>query len=81
MNLPLHASLPLSSRSWCCYASLSVPQPQAEPQLLNGNPPARPVDRKEIRLGLPSKGRMSADTLELLKVNFVITFSSQNRFD
>ncbi|WVY94870.1 hypothetical protein V8G54_033958 [Vigna mungo] len=69
MNLPLHASLPLSSRSWCCYASLSVPQPQAEPQLLNGNPPARPLDRKEIRLGLPSKGRMSADTLELLKVN------------
>ncbi|BAT86750.1 ATP phosphoribosyltransferase 2, chloroplastic-like [Vigna umbellata] len=67
MNLPLHASLPLSSRSWCCYASLSVPQPQAEPQLLNGNPPARPLDRKEIRLGLPSKGRMSADTLELLK--------------
>ncbi|KAH1195174.1 ATP phosphoribosyltransferase 2, chloroplastic [Glycine max] len=26
-------------------------------------------DRKEIRLGLPSKGRMSADTLQLLQVN------------
>ncbi|KAL9321514.1 hypothetical protein ACSQ67_013353 [Phaseolus vulgaris] len=53
MNLPLHASFPLSSRSCCCHASLSVPPPQA--------------DRKEIRLGLPSKGRMSSDTLELLK--------------
>ncbi|RDX91897.1 ATP phosphoribosyltransferase 2, chloroplastic [Mucuna pruriens] len=63
MNLPLHTSV--RSRSWCCYASLSVPQPQAEPQLLNGN--GRATDRKEIRLGLPSKGRMSADTLELLK--------------
>ncbi|CAJ1963740.1 unnamed protein product [Sphenostylis stenocarpa] len=67
MNLPLHTAVSVRSRSWCCYASLSVPQPQAKPQLLNGNPPSRPADRKEIRLGLPSKGRMSADTLELLK--------------
>ncbi|XP_020221579.1 ATP phosphoribosyltransferase 2, chloroplastic [Cajanus cajan] len=65
MTLPLHVSV--RSRSWCCYASLSVPQPQAEPQLLNGNSGGRLADRKEIRLGLPSKGRMSADTLELLK--------------
>ncbi|KAK7328319.1 hypothetical protein VNO77_22422 [Canavalia gladiata] len=65
MSLPLHSSV--KSGNWCCYASLSVPQPQAEPQVLNGNPGGRGSDRKEIRLGLPSKGRMSADTLELLK--------------
>jgi len=33
-------------------------------QVLNGNPVS---SRKEIRLGLPSKGRMSSDTLDLLK--------------
>ncbi|KAL2342255.1 hypothetical protein Fmac_010195 [Flemingia macrophylla] len=65
MSLPVHVSV--KSRSWSCYASLSVPQPQAETQLLNGNSGGRLADRKEIRLGLPSKGRMSSDTLELLK--------------
>ncbi|KAK7387471.1 hypothetical protein VNO78_28303 [Psophocarpus tetragonolobus] len=61
MNVTVHVPVvSVKSRSWCCYASLYVAE---QPQVLNGNPP----DRKEIRLGLPSKGRMSADTLELLK--------------
>lgn len=45
-----------SSNCWC-YASS---------QVLNGNTVAV-SSRKEIRLGLPSKGRMSSDTLDLLK--------------
>ncbi|XP_061376001.1 ATP phosphoribosyltransferase 2, chloroplastic-like [Gastrolobium bilobum] len=57
--LPLHASV--KSATWCCYASLSMP----EAQVLNGTD--RIPHRQEIRLGLPSKGRMSSDTLELLK--------------
>lgn len=35
--------------------------------LLNGNADSRVPDRSEIRLGLPSKGRMASDTLDLLK--------------
>ncbi|CDO97595.1 unnamed protein product [Coffea canephora] len=33
----------------------------------NENAEKRPQERNEIRLGLPSKGRMAADTLDLLK--------------
>ncbi|CAH9073816.1 unnamed protein product [Cuscuta europaea] len=33
----------------------------------NGNVDLRSVERNEIRLGLPSKGRMAAETLDLLK--------------
>jgi hypothetical protein len=29
---------------------------------------SRALERREIRIGLPSKGRMAADTLDLLKV-------------
>ncbi|MED6158394.1 ATP phosphoribosyltransferase 2, chloroplastic, variant 2 [Stylosanthes scabra] len=69
---PLHVSVKSSTstststatRSWSCYASLSIPQP-SNVNVLNGTPLSS--DRKEIRLGLPSKGRMSNDTLELLK--------------
>jgi ATP phosphoribosyltransferase len=46
----------------CCYASSS--SSISETQVLNGSPVSA---RKEIRLGLPSKGRMSSDTLDLLK--------------
>ncbi|XP_022895670.1 ATP phosphoribosyltransferase 2, chloroplastic-like [Olea europaea var. sylvestris] len=35
--------------------------------LVNGNVDNRPSERNEVRLGLPSKGRMATDTLELLK--------------
>ncbi|KAJ8572627.1 hypothetical protein K7X08_009138 [Anisodus acutangulus] len=34
---------------------------------VNGNVEKRPSDRNEVHLGLPSKGRMAADTLDLLK--------------
>ncbi|KAI4356221.1 hypothetical protein L6164_000260 [Bauhinia variegata] len=54
--------LPISVKSpvWCCYASQSLSQVA----VVNGSTIS---EREEIRLGLPSKGRMSADTLELLK--------------
>ncbi|CAN4108155.1 unnamed protein product [Withania somnifera] len=35
--------------------------------VVNGNVDRRPSDRTEVRLGLPSKGRMAADSLDLLK--------------
>lgn len=35
--------------------------------MVDGNAEKRPQERNEIRLGLPSKGRMAADTLDLLK--------------
>lgn len=47
---------------YCCYAS-STSISETHHQVLNGNT----VSRQEIRLGLPSKGRMSSDTLDLLK--------------
>lgn len=34
---------------------------------MNGNVERTPSDRTEVRLGLPSKGRMAADSLDLLK--------------
>uniref|UniRef100_A0A0C9RHC9 ATP phosphoribosyltransferase n=1 Tax=Wollemia nobilis TaxID=56998 RepID=A0A0C9RHC9_9CONI len=36
-------------------------------QTENGSPDTTVIERKIVRLGLPSKGRMSADSLELLK--------------
>ncbi|CAA2976885.1 ATP phosphoribosyltransferase 2, chloroplastic-like, partial [Olea europaea subsp. europaea] len=35
--------------------------------LVSGNVDNRPSERNEVRLGLPSKGRMATDTFELLK--------------
>ncbi|KAK3184828.1 hypothetical protein Dsin_032114 [Dipteronia sinensis] len=48
----------------CC-----VSQSQFQPQVsvVNGNVHSRVSERTEIRLGLPSKGRMASDTLDLLK--------------
>lgn len=45
----------------CCSLA---PSPVA---VVNENAEKRPQERNEIRLGLPSKGRMAADTLDLLK--------------
>ncbi|GLT97021.1 hypothetical protein SLE2022_146080 [Rubroshorea leprosula] len=45
----------------CCCSS------QSETAVVNGNVDGRVVERNEIRLGLPSKGRMAEDTLDLLK--------------
>lgn len=44
----------------CCSATSPA-------TVVNGNVEQRPSDRSEIRLGLPSKGRMAADSLDLLK--------------
>ncbi|XP_004485463.1 ATP phosphoribosyltransferase 2, chloroplastic-like [Cicer arietinum] len=52
---------------YCCYASSSSSASLSETKVLNGNPGGTLSARQEIRLGLPSKGRMSSDTLELLK--------------
>lgn len=35
----------------------------------------KPHERNEVRLGLPSKGRMATDTLDLLKVMYLHTNS------
>ncbi|KAJ1413470.1 Nitrogen regulatory PII-like, alpha/beta [Sesbania bispinosa] len=64
IHFPPHTPFNAKSGSWCCYASLSE---ASQAQVLNGNPGTRVSERQEIRLGLPSKGRMSSDTLELLK--------------
>ncbi|KAJ4724358.1 ATP phosphoribosyltransferase [Melia azedarach] len=47
----------------CCVSS----QFQSQVSVLNGNIDNRVSERNEIRLGLPSKGRMAEDTLDLLK--------------
>ncbi|KZV48668.1 ATP phosphoribosyltransferase 2, chloroplastic-like [Dorcoceras hygrometricum] len=44
----------------CCSATAPV-------TVVNGNVENRSYERNEVRLGLPSKGRMAADTLDLLK--------------
>lgn len=45
----------------CCQTS-SAPM-----SVVNGNADLRVPQRSEVRLGLPSKGRMASDTLDLLK--------------
>ncbi|KAM1210586.1 hypothetical protein ACFX13_002470 [Malus domestica] len=45
------------------HITCSVSQLQSAAEAVNG----RVAERNEIRLGLPSKGRMAADTLDLLK--------------
>ncbi|KAL0422253.1 UNVERIFIED_CONTAM: ATP phosphoribosyltransferase 2, chloroplastic [Sesamum latifolium] len=44
----------------CCSAASPV-------TVVNGNVDKKPSERNEVRLGLPSKGRMATDTLDLLK--------------
>ncbi|EOX97146.1 ATP phosphoribosyl transferase 2 isoform 2 [Theobroma cacao] len=52
----------VSKRSFisCCSS-------QSQTAVVNGKLDSRIAERDEIRLGLPSKGRMAADTLDLLK--------------
>ena len=42
---------------------------QSQVETLTGTTHGRISDRTEIRFGLPSKGRMATDTLDLLKVH------------
>ncbi|KAA3463345.1 ATP phosphoribosyltransferase 2, chloroplastic [Gossypium australe] len=53
----------VSKRSfiYCCSSS------QSRTTVVNGKFDGKIVDRDEIRFGLPSKGRMAGDTLDLLK--------------
>lgn len=51
----------------CCVSSSQ--QFESHVSVVNGNIDNRISERDEIRLGLPSKGRMAADTLDLLKVS------------
>lgn len=52
---------PQPPASFLCCAT------QSEVAVVNGRAEGRISERNEIRLGLPSKGRMAADTLDLLK--------------
>ncbi|KAH9685279.1 ATP phosphoribosyltransferase 2 [Citrus sinensis] len=51
----------------CCVSSSQ--QFESHVSVVNGNIDNRISERDEIRLGLPSKGRMAADTLDLLKLS------------
>ncbi|KAK9217614.1 hypothetical protein WN943_006242 [Citrus x changshan-huyou] len=55
----------------CCVSSSQ--QFESHVSVVNGNIDNRISERDEIRLGLPSKGRMAADTLDLLK-NFQFSY-------
>lgn len=50
----------MKSTVFCCLSPSPV-------TVVNGNTERRSSERNEIRLGLPSKGRMATDTLDLLK--------------
>jgi ATP phosphoribosyltransferase len=64
-SLPAFTShrIQLKRTVWLCSASQSHVAVVNVP-VLDGKVP----ERSEIRLGLPSKGRMASDTLDLLKV-------------
>ncbi|KAI5555051.1 hypothetical protein POPTR_019G057200v4 [Populus trichocarpa] len=62
-QIRLHFDGHTSSAAACCSLSQQQ-QSQILSSVTNGSTVS---DRKEIRLGLPSKGRMAADTLDLLK--------------
>lgn len=49
---------------------------QSQVETLNGTTDGRFSERTEIRFGLPSKGRMASDTLDLLKVHSSESFYS-----
>ncbi|KAK2966086.1 hypothetical protein RJ640_025582 [Escallonia rubra] len=52
----------------CLYSSYPTPGPYVPVKLrVSCYSPASPAERSEMRFGLPSKGRMAADTLDLLK--------------
>jgi len=63
-SLPVFSSTHISAKRtiWCCVS-------QSQVAVVNGRvDDSRVLERSEIRIGLPSKGRMAADTLDLLKV-------------
>ncbi|KAK6157024.1 hypothetical protein DH2020_011272 [Rehmannia glutinosa] len=62
-------STPSSSSSNCVPVKFSVSccSVASPVTVVNGNVDRKPYERNEVRLGLPSKGRMATDTLDLLK--------------
>ena len=80
-----HSSLPsnsisvLSSRfslkfrvHACCQTQTSPSPLPTSIDFVNGNADLNSIQRSEIRFGLPSKGRMASDTLQLLKVSILL---------
>ncbi|CAI9786178.1 unnamed protein product [Fraxinus pennsylvanica] len=59
-SIPASNNIPVKFTVSCC--SLASPV-----TVVNGNVEKMPSERNEVRLGLPSKGRMAIDTLDLLK--------------
>ncbi|KAA0034155.1 hypothetical protein IC582_023338 [Cucumis melo] len=70
LNSPI-PFISISSRSShsrvCPKPTLICSSLQSQVETLNGTTDGRISERNEIRFGLPSKGRMATDTLELLK--------------
>ncbi|KAK6157004.1 hypothetical protein DH2020_011252 [Rehmannia glutinosa] len=62
-------SSPSSSSSKCVSVKFSVSccSVASPVTVVNGNIDRKPYERNEVRLGLPSKGRMATDTIDLLK--------------
>ncbi|KAK6159644.1 hypothetical protein DH2020_003025 [Rehmannia glutinosa] len=62
-------SSPSSSSSNCVSVKFSVSccSVASPVTVVNGNVDRKPYERNGVRLGLPSKGRMATDTLDLLK--------------
>lgn len=85
-----HSSLPSNSisvlsssrfslkfRVYACCQTQTSPTPSPLPTsigFVNGNADLNSIQRSEIRFGLPSKGRMASDTLQLLKVSILLCF-------
>ncbi|XP_057530537.1 ATP phosphoribosyltransferase 1, chloroplastic-like [Amaranthus tricolor] len=75
----LHAKTPISESSsrfslkfgiFACRQTSPSPSVSTSPSpmdVVNGNADLNSAPRSQIRLGLPSKGRMASDTLDLLK--------------
>ncbi|KAI3445603.1 hypothetical protein Pfo_002268 [Paulownia fortunei] len=63
------SSTPSSSSRDCVSVKFSVSccSGASPVTVVNGNVDKKPSERNEVRLGLPSKGRMATDTLDLLK--------------
>ena len=57
-----------ASASLVARCSAAAEASQSEVAVVNGRAESTVSERNEIRFGLPSKGRMAADTLDLLKV-------------
>jgi len=74
-SLPPCFHVPCSQRrwphaTWSSSIACHLPQQQQSVAVIEKNETSTSVlsERKVIRFGLPSKGRMAADTLDLLKV-------------